>query len=284
MEIIFHEAETEIRHAADFDLEKTFNCGQCFRWHRQEGDPSEDAFIGVAYGRAARVRQTGEGIFISGGREDFESLWRDYFDIERDYDAIRKMLAVDPYMTRAAEYGAGIRILRQEPWEALCTFIVSQCNNIPRITQIVENLCHLFGEPVAFERETLYAFPAPEIVASLSEEDLAPLRSGYRAKYILGAARAVAEGRLDLEALKKAPERKAIEALKTLDGVGEKVAQCAALFGLGKLNAFPVDTWMKKALSAEYGGGVDLARFAPYAGIAQQYIFHYARSSARSAS
>jgi N-glycosylase/DNA lyase len=148
----------------------------------------------------------------------------------------------------------------------------------------VETLCRLFGAPVEFEGQTLYAFPAPETLAPLSEEDLAPLKSGYRAKYILGAARAVAEGRLDLNALRDAPEREAVEALKTLDGVGEKVAQCAALFGLGKLNAFPVDTWMRKALESAYGGRADISRFAPYAGVAQQYIFHYARTGAQTAS
>jgi len=281
MDIIFHETETEVR-TADFDLDKTFNCGQCFRWRPEEG--AARSYIGVAYGRAARARQIGESVFISGGREEFESLWRDYFDLGRDYAAIRAALSVDPYMARAAEHGAGIRILRQEPWEALCTFIISQCNNIPRITQIVEALCRLFGAPVQFEGRTLYAFSAPETLAALREEDLAPLRCGYRARYIIGAARAVAEGRIDLEKLKDAPERDAVVSLKALDGVGDKVAHCAALFGLGKLNAFPVDTWMKKALESQYGGRADVSRFAPYAGIAQQYIFHYARSSARPAS
>lgn len=283
MEIFYHENETEIRGNADFNLEKTFTCGQCFRWRREEADDGAVSYVGVAYGRAARVRQEGERVFISGGREDFEALWHGYFDLGRDYAAIRAYLSRDPYMARAAAFGAGIRILRQEPWEALCSFIVSQCNNIPRITRIVETLCRLFGRPIAFEGRTLYAFPRPEALAPLREEDLAPLRCGYRARYILGAARAVAEGRVDLEALKSAPAAEAVETLKTLEGVGEKVARCAALYGLGKLDAFPVDTWMRKVLSGPYGGRLDPGLFSPYAGIAQQYLFHYIRNGARPA-
>jgi len=283
MDILFHENETEIRGCPDFDLDKTFTCGQCFRWRREDGEDGAVSYAGVAYGKAARVRQAGESVFISGGREDFEALWRHYFDLDRDYAAVRAHLSQDPYMARAAACGAGIRILRQEPWEALCSFIVSQCNNIPRITRIVETLCGLYGEPITFEGRVLYAFPGPEKLASLSEEDLAPLRCGYRARYILGAARAVAEGRLDLQALKEAPEEEAVETLKTLEGVGEKVARCAALYGLGKLDAFPVDTWMRKVLSGPYGGRLDPGRFSPYAGIAQQYLFHYIRNCACSA-
>ncbi len=266
--------ETEIVGIEGFDLQRTFECGQCFRWN---GDGS-GAYVGVAMGKAARIRRDGGSVLITGTPDDFSAVWRAYFDLDRDYESVRRALCVDDYMKRCAQYGAGIRILKQDKWEALCTFLVSQCNNIPRIKQIVERFCRLFGEPVSFDGNTYFTFPTAERTALLSEKELEPLRCGYRAPYILGAARAVAGGRLDLEALAAGEPDQAIGALKTLGGVGDKVARCVALFGLHMLDAFPVDTWIQKAVAENYGGVFDPAVFSPYAGIAQQYMFHYARS------
>jgi N-glycosylase/DNA lyase len=273
MELIQHQNDVEIAGIGDFDPVRIFECGQCFRW-RAEGD---GAYIGVAYGRVARVRYENGSLYISGTVEDVSAVWRGYFDLDRDYAEIRRRLSVDAYMARAAEHGAGIRILRQEPWEALCSFIISQCNNIPRITQIIETLCRLYGEPLVFEGRTYYAFPTAGSIARLTADNLVPLRCGYRAPYIINAARAVSSAALDLEALKNAPPEEALAALKRLDGVGDKVAHCALLFGLHKLDMFPVDTWVRKALSENYDGKLDIGLFSPYAGIAQQYIFYYAR-------
>jgi N-glycosylase/DNA lyase len=180
-------------------------------------------------------------------------------------------------MAAAASFGAGIRILRQDPWETLCSFILSQCNNIPRIKRLVETLCALFGDPIPGARNA-FAFPSPQRLAGLRETDFAPLRAGYRAKYILSAANAVASGALNLAELAASTPDAALASLKTLPGVGDKVAACAVLFGLHMLDAFPVDTWMKKAIARHYGAGFDPAIFAPYAGIAQQYMFYYERS------
>ena len=225
-----------------------------------------------------RIRKDGGRVFITGTPDDVDTVWRSYFDLDRDYEAVRRALSVDAYMTRCAQYGAGIRILRQDRWEALCTFIFSQCNNIPRIKQIVERFSRLYGEPVSFDGVTYYAFPTARKTADLSLEALTPLRCGYRAPYVLEAARAVTGGSIDLEALSEGAPDDAVEALKTLDGVGDKVARCAVLFGLHMLDAFPVDTWIKKAVSENYGTSFDPAVFSPYAGIAQQYMFHYARN------
>ena len=261
----------------ELDPVKTFECGQCFRWNADENG----VYTGVAGGRAARVVTENGRAYISSGREDFESFWRDYFDLGLDYEAIRLGFDAGDYLRRCAEFGAGIRILRQERWEALCSFIISQCNNIPRIKRIVEALCRCFGEPIEFEGETLYSFPDAAAIARLEERDLAPLRCGYRAGYIISAARAVDSGELDLEALAGTDTDTAMKALLSVRGVGKKVANCAVLFGLGHMDAFPVDVWMKRALSEHFPPDFDPKTLGPYAGLAQQYIFYYARSGGK---
>lgn len=266
----------EITELGDFDLARTLECGQCFRWNAQSDNNT--VYMGVVGNIVARVRQAGNTLLISGTLEDFNRIWRAYFDLDRDYEAIRKAVCIDAYMTEAAQCGAGIRILRQDKWEALCSFIISQCNNIPRIKSIIETFCRLFGEKLVFDGHTYYAFPTAKKTAELTVEDLAPLRCGYRAPYILDAARAVTEGRVDLEALAAGAPEKALQELKKLNGIGEKVANCVVLFGLHMLDAFPIDTWVKKAITENYGKGFDPAVFSPYGGIAQQYMFFHARS------
>lgn len=258
--------------ADTLDLVKTFECGQCFRW-------SVDAagvYTGVAFGRAARLWTEDRGVFIDADEPD---LWREYFDLDTDYgEASRAFLGISPYMDACVTYGRGIRILRQERWEALCSFILSQCNNIPRIRGIVERLCKGFGESFDFRGETLYTFPSAERLAALSPQDLAPLRCGYRAPYVIDAARKVADGSLNLDVLALCGCRDSLAALKGISGVGEKVANCANLFGLGHLEAFPVDVWMRRALREHFPPDFDPDVFGANAGLAQQYIFYYARS------
>ena len=258
----------------DFDLEKIFECGQCFRWNQNE----DGSYTGVAMGKAARIWKDENGIYITGNKNDYDSVWYDYFDMGNNYAEIRKGLCIDDYMKSASDFGAGIRILRQDKWEALCSFIISQCNNIPRIKKIVETLCRLFGDEIQFEGSTYYSFPSAETVSGLTLEDLSPLRCGYRAPYILDAACAVASGKLDLDALSSAPLSEAVKSLRSVNGVGEQVANCAILFSLHKLDAFPIDVWMKKAIAEHYGKDFDPAVFGDYAGIGQQYMFYYQRS------
>jgi len=276
MQIIYRDGEVEISGASDFDLSRIFECGQCFRWEPDESG----AYTGVAFGRAAQLRRDGESVIIKCAEGDFETIWLDYFDLDRDYAKIRQQLCIDDFMTRATEFGAGIRILRQDKWEALCSFIISQRNNIPRIKGIVSTLCRLFGETLEFDGKTHYTFPSAATLATLSEESLAPIRCGYRAAYIIGAAGAVASGGLDLDKLSRSTTENARSTLKTLRGVGDKVADCVLLFGLGMLDAFPMDVWMGRAVNDHYGPDFDPAIFHPYAGIAQQYMFHYKRSGA----
>ena len=193
--------------------------------------------------------------------------------MDTDYAAARESVMIGDYLTECAEYGAGIRILRQDKWEALCSFIISQCNNIPRIKGIVEKLCALFGEAFDTPWGVRYSFPPASRVALLEEPELAPLRAGYRAAYIIGAARAVASGVVDLEYAASLCGNEARKYLKGLNGVGDKVANCAVLFGLHRMDAFPVDVWIKRALKEHMPAGFDPASLGEYAGLAQQYMF-----------
>jgi len=266
-------SEIRLCAAGELDLEKTFECGQCFRWNRRD-----DAYIGIVRGRAARLFYRGGDVMIECAAEDIP-LWHHYFDMDLDYSAISFGDAGE-YFAACEEFGRGIRILRQEFWEALCSFIISQCNNIPRIKGIVESLCQGFGEPLEFRGEIYYSFPGPDILATLSPGELAPLRAGYRAPYIISAARAVSLGELTPEALGSREE--AVRALCGISGVGKKVASCTALYGLHDMTGFPIDTWMKRALANHFPEDFTPEVFGEYAGLAQQYIFYYARTNGAS--
>ena len=272
MQITMQDNQLFVTGSSRFSARQTFTCGQCFRWTEQP----DGSYLGIVRGIPARVSDQDGALVLSSDEQQFSQLWRDYFDCDTDYAAIGDSFAVDAFTAAAADFGRGIRILRQEPWEALCTFILSQCNNIPRITGIVDRLCTLLGEPISFEQQTLHAFPSPEQLASCTPEDLASLRAGYRTPYLIAAAQAVCSGTVDFSALSRMDTDAARREIMQLRGVGRKVADCFLLFGLHKLDAFPVDTWMKKA-AAYYSG--DMKRFinSPYAGVYQQYFFFYTR-------
>ncbi len=260
--------------ADEMDAVKTFECGQCFRWNCDENG----VYTGVVKGTAAKITSREGALYLQTSEPDKINMWRDYFDLDVDYESIRLAFDGGDYLKKCSEFGRGIRILRQEPWEALCSFIISQCNNIPRIKKIVETLCSCFGEAVKFDDRTLYTFPSAERIAGLSVDDLAPLRCGYRAPYIISAARDVTEGRIDLAKLAEMSFADSIAELRTMNGVGPKVANCMALYGLHQMSGFPIDTWMKKALKEHFSPDFDPSSLGEYAGLAQQYIFYYARS------
>ncbi len=258
---------------SDFDLTHIFECGQCFRFKKRD----DGSFIGVAFNKVWHLYKNDNNIYISGSLDDFECYMRPFLDLDRDYSAIKKQFAVDDFTIKAANFGDGIRILKQDPWEALCSFIISQCNNIPRIMSIIDKLCTMFGDEIEFLGEKHYTFPSYQKIASLTVDDLAPLKSGYRAKYIISVAKALENGEFDFERLENMDIKTCRKEVTKLYGVGIKVADCFLLFGMGKLDAFPVDTWMKKA-KAFYDGDMDPEKYGKYAGIYQQYIFYYARS------
>ena len=256
-----------------FDLAQTLDCGQAFRWRPCGDDPQ--LWEGAAYGKYLRLRQTGEAILLYCPEEEFETLWRKYFDLDTDYAQKRQALsALSPVLAEAAAFAPGIRILRQEPWEALCSFIISQNNNIPRIKGILERFCSLCGAPIP--GSPLHAFPTPETVAGLTVEDLVPLRAGFRAKYLIDAARKVVSGQVDLKKISRSPVEFGRNELQQIFGVGPKVAECALLYGFHKTECFPMDVWMKRAMEALLPGRSP-EEFGENAGLAQQIVFHYSR-------
>ncbi len=256
---------------SDFDLPHTLDCGQAFRWKNYG-----EIWTGVAFDKFLKLEKTNDGtvIFYNTTEDDFKNLWCDYFDLNRDYSEILNILSENATLKKACEYSHGIRILNQEPFETLCSFIISQNNNIKRIKGIIERLCENFGEC----KNGYYAFPTAEKMASLTLDDLAPLRSGFRAKYLLDAAKKVASGEVDLYNLKNMPIDNARAELMKIVGVGPKVADCCLLFSHRHTSAFPKDVWIKRAMEVLFGGELpDCAK--EYAGIAQQYIFFYARDT-----
>jgi N-glycosylase/DNA lyase len=254
------------------NLAETLDCGQSFRW-KENPDKS---FTGVAYRKWVTVQLKENTLYIYNTNEDdFLNIWKNYFDLDLDYDKIREEIStIHPVLKEASRYAPGIRILQQEPWEALCTFIISQNNNIKRIKGIVERLCCSFGEKIP--NTDLFTFPSAKVLSALTPEELAPLRAGFRNKYIIDASQKVAEGLVDLEACRTLEYEKARQELCKIKGVGNKVADCTLLFGLHRIEAFPIDVWMKRAMEKLFPN-MTPEDFGKYAGIAQQYIFHYSR-------
>ena len=269
---------TLIENAKNFDIKQIFECGQAFRFN-----PAPDGgYEGVAFGRYLHVEQPDAGVLIHAPKKDYDAIWHTYFDMDRDYQAIIDALSRgDDVMRAAAAYGSGIRVLNQDTFECLISFIISQSNNIPRIKGIIERLCENFGQKLASpDGRTFYAFPTLERLSEASTDDLCVIRAGFRAKYIRDAVDKICSGDVDLSALRGMDVLSGREELKKINGVGDKVANCVLLFGAGKADAFPVDTWIKKALLKFYGGrGFDPSVFSPYCGLAQQYLFYYAREN-----
>lgn len=252
-----------------FCLDDILDCGQCFRWEKL----SDGVWRGIVSGFCRTIRQERETlVFENTSLDEFDGVWYEYFDFGRDYSEVKRILSQDPAMRSAIEFTPGMRVLRQEPWEALCSFILSQNNNIKRIRGLVSRLCEHFGEKI----DGGYAFPTAKTLAKLSADDLSPVRSGFRAGYVIAAAKAV-DGGLDLEQLKSLTLEEAGRELQKIRGVGPKVAACALLYGLGRADSVPVDVWINRALTAYYPNGIP-REIEAVAGLGQQYLFHYVRN------
>jgi N-glycosylase/DNA lyase len=253
-----------------FKLDDILGCGQCFRWDML----APGHWRGTAHRLTRELVQKDDSLaMIGAGLAEFHEVWHDYFDFGRDYNELCERLAKDPAMRRAVEFTPGMRVLRQEPWEALCSFIISQNNNIKRIKGIVARLCALFGEEIAGG----HAFPAPEKLAALEIKDLEPLKCGFRASYILDAARKVSTGELDFERIRALSVQEAALELQKIRGVGPKVAACALLYGFARADTIPVDVWIKRALAEFYPNGMP-PELREIQGLGQQYLFHYMRN------
>ncbi len=265
--------ENVLASAEELCLKKTFECGQCFRWSADESG----IYQGASCGKALEVREE-DGRVLCDAKDEDIPFWRNYFDLGVNYEEMSKPFTEPPYLKMCADFGRGIRILRQDPWEALVSFIISQCNNIPRIKKIISTLCVSFGEELPCG---LHTFPSASALAVLDEKDLAPLRCGYRAEYILCAARAVESGELDFDKLSQLSSKDAFAEVRRLRGIGDKVANCFMLYGLHRMDRFPIDVWMKRALERHFPKNFDPTILGSYAGLAQQYIFYYARTNER---
>lgn len=248
----------------------SLDCGQAFRWRKNE----ENIWSGVVKNKYLKLKQINndEIIFYDTTEEDFNLIWKEYFDLERDYNLILKNYNETNLVIACKKYN-GIRILKQDEWEAICSFIISQNNNIPRIKGIIERLCESFGERVGES----YTFPSADVLANKTLDDLSVLRAGFRAKYILDAAKKVSTKEVDIEKIKTMNFEEAKTELLKIKGVGEKVAQCSLLYGFGRVEAFPQDVWVKRIVSELYPEGLPEC-IKGTEGIAQQYLFHWRRN------
>lgn len=251
----------------ELSLKDTLSCGQCFRFSNNEnvwtviaGVDENVRTLSLSQDEICKIEQ--------------DSFWSDYFDLQTDYESLKQQFSKkDDVLKTACEFAPGIRILNQNKWEALCSFVISQNNNIKRIMGIVQRMSEQFGKQ---NSRGVYGFPSSRTIAGLSEEQLRQIGLGFRASYVLNTARAVEDGLLEsLELLDVTDARNELMKIK---GVGSKVADCALLFGCHRLECFPMDVWMKRVMT-DYFPGKDGKYFGPYAGVAQQYLFHWIRNS-----
>ncbi len=261
-----------------FDLRKTADSGQAFRFTRT-GPGSYRLLAGSRLLRLTQEEPCGPAVLDCSPAE-YHAFWKTYFDLDTDYRSVSEQIPPeDRYLSQAARFGRGIRILRQDPWEMLVTFILSQRKNIPAIKKSVEKLCEAAGCPVTDSSGRKFsAFPRPAELARLSLDDLKACGLGYRARYIRQTAEDAASGKAPLDQWQSEPDDRLMEHLLSLSGVGNKVASCIMLFGFHRLNAFPRDVWILKVLKEHYQDSFDPAAYSPYAGIMQQYLFYYIRA------
>lgn len=259
---------------------KTFDCGQCFRFDPVSSFGHKYEFGGVAFGKYVVFAQDNdtEIIVYGASTDDFQKIWANFLSLDVDYEEIDTSIneaVSSSHLARATEYSCGIRILRQSPWEALCSFIISQNNNIPRIKKIISKMSEKYGEEIDFYGEKHYSFPTPEALVGAGIDGLFELRTGFRAKYIFDASSKVLNGEISLVKVKESNFDVALAMLLEIKGVGLKVASCALLFGFEKTEAFPIDVWMKRAIEKHFDGSFDHKALGKNAGIAQQYLFYY---------
>ncbi|MDE6520540.1 MAG: DNA-3-methyladenine glycosylase 2 family protein [Ruminococcus sp.] len=254
-----------IVYECDFGLDDTLDCGQAFRWKKIQSD-YRCTYTGSFLDNGLTISEVvdGEFIFHDTTESDFLEKWVNYFDFETDYSELKKEFSQDKTLAEACKFAGGIRLLRQDSWECLISFILSQNNNIPRIKGIIDRLCNNYG-----------GFPKLEQMRGITPESLKYLRCGFRDKYICDAVEQVNNGTVNLAEIAEMPINDARNALKIIKGVGNKVADCVLLFGMYRTEAFPVDVWIKRVLEEYYPNG--FPKFSN-TGIAQQYLFHYMRN------
>ncbi|WP_160675197.1 DNA-3-methyladenine glycosylase 2 family protein [Clostridium sp. C8-1-8] len=302
----YYDDKVVLKEAKSFNIKQVFECGQCFRWIRQESG----TYIGVAHERVIELEESGEDIIIHNtNKDDFDNIWMEYFDLERDYSAIKDKFAGDPLLEKAVDFGYGIRILKQDPFEILISFIISARNSIPSISKTISKISEKWGSAIEYKGNTYYAFPTIEQFSKASLEEINTTGASFRSKYIFDtvakvkacnellsenkdiASMSEEEKELlqyDLNMISNLSDDDCHIALQKFKGVGAKVADCVMLFSMKKYSAFPVDVWVKRAMAHFYlAPDVSLnkirifgrEKFGDLSGFAQQYFFYYAREN-----
>ena len=304
--VSFEDNKVILEGLRNFDIKQILECGQCFRWDKI----SDTNYIIVAYGRVIEVLQEGDKATIyNSNEEDFNNIWINYFDLERDYDEIKTELSKDEILRKSVDFGYGIRILNQDSFEMLISFIISARNSIPSIKKTVKKICEAWGERIEYKGMEYYTFPTPKAIKEATLEDIQGTGASFRSKYIVDTIKKVNEAievkedmennpdkyserpeilDFDLEYIKSLNDDECHVALQKFMGVGAKVADCIMLFSMAKHSAFPVDVWIKRAMIYFYvAPDVSLNKmrvfardkFGAYSGVAQQYLFYYAREN-----
>jgi len=282
-DIIEKRGRVIIKGVERFEPVHVFECGQCFRWNRED----DGSYTGVAMGKVINVAKNRQCLVIRNTTaREFVDLWFDYFDLGRDYSFIAKVVATDEIMKKAVEFGHGIRILRQEFFETLISFIISSNNSISRIKKIVDKLSQMYGRKIYFNGRTYYTFPEPCALANARLEDVTECRGGYRCRYVIETSKAYSAEPIDRSILTAMDTKTAKTTLKKYLGVGEKVAECILLYSGSKYDTFPTDVWVRRVMEELYfkkeASQKEIhefasSRFGPFSGFAQQYLFYYAR-------
>ncbi|MGL5651812.1 MAG: DNA-3-methyladenine glycosylase family protein [Paraclostridium sp.] len=285
MKVYEKENSVVIEGALDFDPKHIFECGQCFRWKAED----DGSYTGVAKGRVINVSREGNTVYLKNTNlEDFNKIWKPYFDLDTDYAKIKNELkSVDEYLEKATEFGWGIRILRQDPWEMLISFIISSNNRIPMIQRAISNLSREYGTYIGkLNGVDYYDFPTAQQLSKASIADIRACSTGFRDKYIKATTERVISENEDVYNYENLGTEDCRKKLMEFNGVGPKVCDCIALFGMQKYDTFPVDVWVKRVMQEFYvEDDMSLPKIRKYAidkfedlsGFAQQYLFYYAR-------
>lgn len=280
----FLDGNVVIEGIKNFELNHIFENGQCFRWQRT----AINTYIIIAKGRVIELeRKNNELIIYNSSMEDFENIWIDYFDLNRDYDEIKRSLNTDRYLKESMEFGYGLRLLNQDAFEMLISFIISSNNRIPMIKKVISLICERYGKEVIYKGNKYYLFPELEDLKDLTEEDFRACSSGFRGRYIYNTIQMINE-KNNIEYIKSLDDNSCHKELQQFSGVGSKVSDCIMLFSMNKYSAFPVDVWVKRAMMKFYVAP-DLTlskirefgrdKFKDLSGFAQQYLFYYVREN-----
>lgn len=290
-----------IEKVRNFKLKHIFECGQIFRFE----EIAEDHFIVIAFGKLIEIKEDGENIIIyNATKEEVDEIWINYFDLNRDYSLIKQELSKDTLLNQSIEFGYGVRVLNQDPFEMLLSFIISARNNIPSIKKTVNKISEKWGKEIKYNEKVYYAFPNIGELKDATLEEIQETGASFRSKYILDTIKNVYESKKEsnsskpdddninlkynLSYIKSLSDDNCHSALQEFKGVGAKVADCIMLFSMGKTSAFPVDVWVKRAMIHFYGAKNESLnkirifardKFGNLAGFAQQYLFYYAREN-----